>query len=128
MAFATFVIGLSVHKFQHIIEMFVNGFLVVIVANIPQGLPVTTMSMLLIIGRRLAIKKMYVKQLDVADTLGTTTVIACDKRGILTKNDINVSQVWYDGRTITGKYLIKPNCGLMAETWRKAFFKVKTFI
>ena len=37
MGVITFFIGLAVSHFQHIVYTFVNGFLVVIVANVPQG-------------------------------------------------------------------------------------------
>ncbi|VDM93245.1 unnamed protein product, partial [Litomosoides sigmodontis] len=38
MAAITFAIGLLLTNFQHVINTFVNGFLVIIIANIPQGL------------------------------------------------------------------------------------------
>lgn len=38
MGVTTFLFGLTVNRFQHIIRTFVNGFLVIVVANVPQGL------------------------------------------------------------------------------------------
>ncbi|KAK6013198.1 hypothetical protein OSTOST_21543, partial [Ostertagia ostertagi] len=64
MAVAMFLIGCIVAKFENVLDHFVMGFLVVIVANIPQGLPATVMSQLRIIARRMAQKNIYIKKLD----------------------------------------------------------------
>ncbi|EJW76915.1 hypothetical protein WUBG_12177, partial [Wuchereria bancrofti] len=95
MATITFVIGLLLTNFQHLINTFVNGFLVIIIANIPQGLPVTLGAALAIVARRLATQHIFMKRLDVVETLGTATVVMCDKTGIFTLNDITVSDLWY---------------------------------
>ncbi|VIO94952.1 haloacid dehalogenase-like hydrolase family protein [Brugia malayi] len=95
MATITFVIGLLLTNFQHLINTFVNGFLVIIIANIPQGLPITLGAALAIVARRLAKQNIFMKRLDVVETLGTATVVMCDKTGIFTLNDITVSDLWY---------------------------------
>uniref|UniRef100_A0A0R3S3M8 Cation_ATPase_N domain-containing protein n=1 Tax=Elaeophora elaphi TaxID=1147741 RepID=A0A0R3S3M8_9BILA len=95
MATITFVTGLLLTNFQHIINTFVNGFLVIIIANIPQGLPITLGAALAIVARRLAKQNIFMKRLDVVETLGTATVVMCDKTGIFTLNDITVSDLWY---------------------------------
>ncbi|VDL64763.1 unnamed protein product [Nippostrongylus brasiliensis] len=64
MAVAMFLIGCIVAKFENVLDHFVVGFLVIIVANIPQGLPATVMSQLRIIARRMAQKNIYIKKLD----------------------------------------------------------------
>src|SRR5690348_9829632 len=55
---------------------FINGFIVVLIACIPQGLPMTVVSCLTITSRRLSEKKVFVKQLQSVETLGSVTVIA----------------------------------------------------
>jgi sodium/potassium-transporting ATPase subunit alpha len=44
MAFIFFLIGCVVTHFKNVLQIFISGFLVVIVANIPQGLPATVTS------------------------------------------------------------------------------------
>ncbi|VDM78809.1 unnamed protein product [Strongylus vulgaris] len=101
MAVAMFLIGCIVAKFENVLDHFVIGFLVVIVANVPQGLPATVMSQLRIIARRMAQKNIYIKKLDLIDELGAATVICADKSGTLTMNQMVVTDLWYNGRMIT---------------------------
>lgn len=53
-----------------IINTFVNGFIIVMVANVPQGLPATVTTCLSIVANRMAKKNVYVKRLDCIETLG----------------------------------------------------------
>ncbi|KAK6027834.1 e1-E2 ATPase, partial [Ostertagia ostertagi] len=102
MAVAMFLIGCIVAKFENVLDHFVMGFLVVIVANIPQGLPATVMSQLRIIARRMAQKNIYIKKLDLIDELGAATVICADKSGTLTMNQMVVTDLWFNRRMVTG--------------------------
>ncbi|KHN82096.1 Sodium/potassium-transporting ATPase subunit alpha-1, partial [Toxocara canis] len=99
----TFLIGVIVNNFQRITATFVNGFLVISVANVPQGLPITLGAALIIVARRLAKKGLYMKRLDVAETLGTATVVMCDKRGVFTSNDIAVTDIWHGREFFKGR-------------------------
>ncbi|KAI1704631.1 e1-E2 ATPase domain-containing protein [Ditylenchus destructor] len=96
MAVIFFLIGCVVTKFQNIFYHFITGFLIIIVANVPQGLPPTVMSQLAIIARRMAKKNAYIKKPDVIDELGAATVIATDKAGTLTKNLMVLTDLWYN--------------------------------
>nr|CDJ92560.1 ATPase and Haloacid dehalogenase hydrolase domain containing protein [Haemonchus contortus] len=102
MAAAMFLIGCIVAKFENVLDHFVVGFLVVIVANIPQGLPATVMSQLRIIARRMAQKNIYIKNLNLIDELGAATVICADKSGTLTMNQMVVTDLWFNRRMVTG--------------------------
>jgi sodium/potassium-transporting ATPase subunit alpha len=93
------------HTFDHltfkktvneIIPLFVNGFLVIIVANVPQGLPGTVTSLLSLAARRMALQAVLVKRIDCVETLGSTSIICSDKTGTLTKNEMTVTDVWYN--------------------------------
>ena len=94
MGLVFFFIGLG--RGQNAISAFINGFIVVMIANVPEGLPVTVVTILTITGRRLAALNVFVKQLSSVETLGSATVIASDKTGTLTQNKMTVSRLWFD--------------------------------
>ena len=96
MAFFFFVIGCIISKFQNVLYYFVYGFLIIVVANIPQGLPAVVMSQLAIISQRMAKKHVFIKKLDAIDKLGAATVICTDKKASLTLNSMKVVRLWYN--------------------------------
>ncbi|KAK0408292.1 hypothetical protein QR680_003871 [Steinernema hermaphroditum] len=102
MAFVVFILGCVMTKFQDVTGMFINGFLVIIIANVPQGLPATVSSQLTIIARRMAKKNVYMKKLDVVEAFGAATVIASDKTGTLTMNNMTVTDLWLNRRYVSG--------------------------
>ncbi|KAI6243465.1 Cation-ATPase-N domain-containing protein [Aphelenchoides fujianensis] len=93
-----FITGTVISGGQHLLGNFMTGFIIVIVANIPQGLPATVMSQLAIIAQRMSKKHVYIKNLDVVDELGAATVIATDKTGTLTENVMITTDLWYNRR------------------------------
>lgn len=74
------------------------------VAIVPQALPMQITVALSQGVDRLAQRNAVVKKLSSAETLGSTNVIATDKTGTLTKNEMTVKNVWFNGREyeITG--------------------------
>jgi Ca2+-transporting ATPase len=70
----------------------------VAVAAVPQALPAQVTVALSTASNRLASKKAVVKNLSSVETLGSTTVIATDKTGTLTKNEMTVTTLWFDGK------------------------------
>lgn len=63
------------------------------VAAVPEGLP-AILSVVLAIGvRQLARRKAIVKRLHSVETLGSATVIASDKTGTLTKNEMTIQRI-----------------------------------
>ncbi|MBN2184523.1 MAG: cation-translocating P-type ATPase [Candidatus Krumholzibacteriota bacterium] len=68
------------------------------VALVPQALPAQVTVALSATSKRLAEKSVVVKNLPSVETLGSTSVISTDKTGTLTKNEMTVTRVWFDGR------------------------------
>ncbi|MFO7791470.1 MAG: cation-transporting P-type ATPase [Candidatus Saliniplasma sp.] len=69
----------------------------VAMAIVPQALPAQVTVALSTGSSRLAEKKAVVKDLPSVETLGSTTVICTDKTGTLTKNEMTVRSIWFDG-------------------------------
>ncbi|MGM0603252.1 MAG: cation-translocating P-type ATPase [Bacillota bacterium] len=74
------------------------------VAVVPQALPMQITVALSQGVDRLAKQNAVVKKLSSVETLGSTNVICTDKTGTLTKNEMTVKKVWFDGHEyeITG--------------------------
>lgn len=62
-------------------DAFVNGVVVVLVANIPQGLPATVTSALTLTAENMKNVSVLVKKTDIIESLGSATRIASDKTG-----------------------------------------------
>lgn len=67
------------------------------VSSVPQALPAQVTVALSTGSKRLADRNAVVKSLPSVETLGSTTVICTDKTGTLTKNEMTVRSIWFDG-------------------------------
>ncbi len=92
--------GIAVGRGGDPVDMFITCFVVIVIANVPEGLPATVTSCLTISARRLAARNVFVKRLDVIEALGSTTVVASDKTGTLTQNKMSVAHLWVDGHRL----------------------------
>jgi len=85
-----FIIGIYLGK--SIFEMFLTS-VAILVAAIPEGLPIAMTAVLAIGVQRLAKKKGVIRKLLAAEVLGNTTVILTDKTGTLTEAKMSLSKI-----------------------------------
>ena len=133
MAIIVYAIGIS--QGGNPAKLFINAFIVVIIANVPEGLPATVTSCLTIVAKRMAKKQVFIKKLESVEALGSASVIASDKTGTLTQNKMSVEHLWFDGNIYTADYIRKFKSDVFKgnQTWKnilkvaclcnKAFFK-----
>ncbi|KAI9480653.1 MAG: hypothetical protein EXX96DRAFT_563651 [Benjaminiella poitrasii] len=76
------------------ISLTLNFAISVFVAWVPEGLPATVTILLTISAKRMAARNVLVKDLQGVETLGAITLLATDKTGTLTRNQMTVTYVW----------------------------------
>ncbi|CAD8101580.1 unnamed protein product [Paramecium primaurelia] len=74
----------------------------IIVANVPEGLLATVTVALTLTAKKLAYKKVLVKNLEGVETLGSTSCICSDKTGTLTQNKMTVENLWFNNKKHRG--------------------------
>ncbi|KAJ1663742.1 hypothetical protein IW140_004656 [Coemansia sp. RSA 1813] len=90
-----FVAGMCLYKdFPFAINFAIGTF----VAWVPEGLPATVTMLLTIAAKRMAAENVLVKDLQGVETLGAITLLATDKTGTLTRNQMTVTNIWANGR------------------------------
>jgi Ca2+-transporting ATPase len=109
------VMGVFLGRYA-VTEMFMFG-VALAVSAIPEGLPVALTVALAIGTTRMARRGVIVRRLAAVEGLGSCTLIASDKTGTLTCNELTVQQVRTpDGRVyeVTGQGFV-PEGGFMAD-------------
>ena len=97
------LIVLGVLSGESLTKMFTTA-VALAVSIIPEGLPIV-MTLVLATGvRRMSKRNVLVKRLQAVEALGQTKVIAVDKTGTLTRNEMVIQRVYVDGKNfeITG--------------------------
>ncbi len=67
------------------------------VAAVPEGLPAVITITLAVGMQRMAREKAILRKLSSIEALGSATVIATDKTGTLTRNEMRVTKLWFEG-------------------------------
>ncbi|KAI8827006.1 uncharacterized protein EV422DRAFT_549544 [Fimicolochytrium jonesii] len=67
------------------------------VSFVPEGLPATVTILLTFAAKRMALRNVLVKDLQGVETLGAITLLATDKTGTLTRNQMTVTYIWTGG-------------------------------
>jgi sodium/potassium-transporting ATPase subunit alpha len=110
------------------VDAFVNGFIVIIIANVPQGLPSTIVACLVIVAERMAEVKIFVKKLDVIEALGACTMVCTDKTGILTLNEMRVENVWVMNERFSSEEFAQQNKRAVKADKLDANEQIKTLL
>ncbi len=105
LTYATLIIGVILFGTRLLLNDSIALALVfsisVAAAMVPEGLPAQiSMALALAVGR-LAKRKAIVKKIASAQTLGSATVIASDKTGTITKNEMTITGCYFNGMTFS---------------------------
>src|SRR3989344_2847996 len=102
LAFIIFIIGILTDVSAY--DMFLTSLSLAISA-IPEGLPVIMTLALALSVRVMYRRKALIRKLKAVETLGSVTVIASDKTGTLTRNEMTVTELFANNKVIqvTGK-------------------------
>jgi sodium/potassium-transporting ATPase subunit alpha len=79
------------------VSLAMNFAIGIFVAWVPEGLPATVTMLLTVAAKKMASQNVLVKDLQGVETLGTIILLATDKTGTLTRNQMTTTNIWTCG-------------------------------
>lgn len=74
------------------------------VSFVPEGLPATVTFLLTLAAKNVSHRSVLVKDLQGVETLGAITLLATDKTGTLTRNQMTVTYIWTGNKSFFAQY------------------------
>lgn len=94
--FSIIIFSIGISLGYDIAEMFFTA-VSSMVAMVPEGLPSIILITLAVGVKRMAVKKAVVRKLLAIEGLGAVSIICTDKTGTLTRGEMRVSQIYFNG-------------------------------
>lgn len=99
-ASSVLLFGIGILQGEQLFTMILTSISIA-VAAVPEGLPAVITITLALGTQRMAKQRAILRKLAAIETLGSMSIIATDKTGTLTKNEMRIAHVWLDNTSYT---------------------------